>query len=114
MNVSTTVLTPAFDYVETQITVGITAVQLVKPRADRVTVMFSAHPQQAYFISTKSTISAPNGINLNAGVLPITFKFADYGALVGSAWYGITSSSSAFITVMEVFFHPERLATSGG
>lgn len=57
-------------------------------------------------VSTLGDVVSGQGFQISTSSLPWVLTFRDVGALVSSAWYGVTASSPGFINVITIQYRP--------
>lgn len=117
MRTTPAALLPSFEWATQRVVIGSSQVQLLARQSpDRVTIAFALGSPIAvvgalvWRIQPATTPADGVGFILNEANPLLTFTFADFGPLVGQAWYGIPIFSgpptTTAVNVYQVLFDP--------
>jgi hypothetical protein len=73
----------------------------------RAGIIFDTAGSVDFLVSTDPAPISGQGLLVSSSREPLMLKFAEYGALLGSAWYALMTAMSGTLTIITVDYHED-------
>lgn len=92
---------------ELNLTVGVTAVNIIPASADRVGLIISSGAVNSIVLGFEQSLTTAFGIRLGALALPLMLNLRDHGEVVRKSIWAIASGAGTTFTVWQIFLRKD-------